>query len=997
MVSLAPAVVIGLGTGGNAALEEFALFVLQADDTGASSVALLGMSFERVQATGFQPYLINADLEAWLRDKNSARQPAIQPWFDVQFYSRDDKQALHERQIARARFLKHLQEHAGEFETFLKVNIRRVWQNRQDNTRPLLVHLLASVADAESALIMDVVNFVHRALRGVTSEARIVLHLALTEVAQNARAFAVFRELERFAISYGDTIHEVYPAGSGFEKYNARSSMMIHNLKLYQPPSETDVAALWVDAILPQLDPRPDGFGAHYLQVNLTNWNTWREVKIQEAKNNRYELYGGTYLPRSAIFPLEYLRRYWSAQLAYEVLETWLGQPDRDHFNWLETDWFHTVRTLSNGQRVTCPAFVKWLLTLEEPNGLTAEQAQHIMFEGERDNAFLMAHREAHREALEWKPVSAQFPQQNVHAFTQSVENAITRYFGGSSSLYQNSIFHLAHLQIQRFEDSLRLFLRDLVEASGSVRQIDALLQDYLLPRLNDVAGKLNRAAQESARELREEALEEKLIQSGRRITALKKPFLGGETEEVRRYMAYAQRVTERLKKQVAIEALADTACQLRDITARFAEAIGEWREALWASPDSLLQLTKAEAEQQLRLPTTPFRLWLMKWISPRLQGMLRSEYADDGKLIIYLKRDSEQLLSSDAQARKINFLDWTKLVETQVRDVSFDLWDDYLAPHETYRSLLPELQRFFGQGNNNQAKGALVEANYLILPVKLREDAALIESPLGKHLVSRNVPPDQVFYTSDPTRLVFYSSSEAFAVSETQGYQRARDAYLALDRQERSRLHVMAAEVEAVRWEMKTRKNAMFSGSVVALLAHEDRVRQFILLEALGMIRILPYNDELDRYALQLREGVWWLTSLAQPTSRLAAINTIVFTGKPVQFGIPPYLSERLLPRDLLNAAVTEKIQQMAANRDETPYTDDRLKRYLNLLSSHQQWARQLAEEVETLQVYHQQIKQMTQRHHNDRDEHDLLQLLALIARSMSDEQVALLRSRIH
>lgn len=984
-MTITPAVFIGLGATGARALDEIALGLAQGYGRRAlEAVSLLGFDFSERQAPPpVQHLAVQAAIDSQL--------PALRGWFEAE--PRDSRRGMQQRQVARAVFLSFLAEHSPErLDSFLQTPIRQLLA-AYPGQKPVMTHLFAALPDAGAALLLDMVNFAYRALNRQGQETRLIVHLGLP-AALKAHDYAALRELERFTISYGDTLHVMYPPGSGLEDYNAPSSLLIFGVKLY--PAGDDLPERWADVLLPQMDGSLTGFAPRYLQTNIANWNAWRDSQI-ERTGDRYSLYAGSYTTRTALFPLERLRRIWTARLAHDTLRDWLGGASLT-----ATDLWRQ-RYTPDGVAAALPEVTRWLL---QGNRLPVRGLQHehdirqVLFESERSSSFLNALRAEHRAALDWLPTSAEFSR-SAH-LADAVQQIMTLHLGALdlrptdvSPTYAAALAKIAAAQRQRFAAGLDALLWEALHGPPGVRGVLPLLQDEIVKPLKQAAALLRQAVQSRGSQLAREAFSDTLASAARRLATGRRWF-SGDSPEQRDFFERARFIAGEIKAYHALDALAGLAEQFHETAAQHLAALNRWRGFLWEGDDSLLRLTAAE--DQADWSPAPHRLWLvdMAWAEAQYQA-LKAGHSDALRRLLrwqltgtlYL---ADTALTPDDDGRRLFLDDWQRIVRQKVDSLTLDLWADYLLPNNRYRALLPALQAFFSADEAPWFRNPFIRSEALIVPTTLPpEFTATLWAPAGLS--------DAELLNEDPTRIVRYSSAEVFSLAETAGFAQAQQAYRSLSRQQRARLHVLPAEVEAVTWETRARdqlnQSIHFSGSVVALFADSAAMQQFVRLEALGLIHRAAYAE--SGYALTLDGQTWWLS---RGSARLPALTRWVFEKGSVPFGRPPHLSERPLPRQDFEAALQNALAALANERRD-PHADESLNRVAGMLQQHgqattQSWARLQAEEASALLDYHQRRLEDAASE-PQRDERDLNVVLALMAKVLYDQILAALRSRVY
>jgi hypothetical protein len=859
---------------------------------------------------------------------------------------------------------------------------------------PIMTHLFVSLEDDASAILLDVVNFVYRAMRQLSQETRLIIHIAIPDSLFNgdpraAKHYAALRELERFTISYGDTMHVIYPPGSGLEDFNVPSSLLIFGVKLY--PSR----AMWADILLPQLDSSETGFAPHYLQINVANWNAWRDHQI-ERTGNRYSLYAGSYTTHTALFPVELLRRSWSARLAFEIFAEWLGGFSID----VENLW--KIRYSSTGETVSFPRVTDWLLG---GNSLpiraidSAEDAYNILFKSERSSAFLNSLYEECRSDLDWLPTSEAFPYASAADLFKQVEEAFIEHLGGlnitanslpESSLYQEAILKIVDAQHQRFIASLNAFLLEMLHGQPGIYGVLDFLQESLVKPLEKASVRLHDESRVRIKQLSTEEMHESLARSARRVPSQRRRFgiSVGEATERYDFFERAQRAAKQIKAYYAFAALADLAQRFYETSRRQLAALSAWRGELqtFLSRAKAAQITPDWSE-------TPDRFWLVD--SAWSEAVYQQLKAEHGRHLLSCLRWSLEAGQANLMLNNqvINFESWLKNARESVQNLRLSLWGDYLQ--DRYHALLPSLRTFFD--TNRRApwyKDAFIESEVLIVPSGLPDDLA---TPLRTHLKQTHLLREADLLNHDPTRIVLFTAAEVFPLGQINGIDRVQAAYRALNPQQRARLHVLPADVEAIEWEARARDqmnlDINFSGSVIALFANRSAMQQFVRLEALGLIRRIEYDKSGYGFALVIDGQYWWLAR----NERLAAITNFIFDDTPRPFGKPPTIGESFLPRADFEKSIHQTIVELANQRDDA-YPDTALTRVVEMLDHRAQmreWTRLQAEEASALLLYHRHMLQS--EHGKNRDERDLSIALALIAKVLYDHTLATLRSRVY
>jgi hypothetical protein len=231
--------------------------------------------------------------------------------------------------------------------------------------------------------------------------------------------------------------------------------------------------------------------------------------------------------------------------------------------------------------------------------------------------------------------------------------------------------------------------------------------------------------------------------------------------------------------------------------------------------------------------------------------------------------------------------------------------------------------------------------------------------------------------------------------------YQACRQAYARLGEAERARLHILPPEVAAARYEARL-KGQTLCAAVVALLGAADRVADFVVAEALGIIKAnQPYQGRLNNYALNLPEGLWWLAEPAARPSRLIAITRFCLAQRPLRYDAPERGVFAELPYPAVQARITAVLGELAQQREQQGAAAWPKEQFWGWVRGFQgsrraRWALEVAERLQALQTYFRAAEAALQSEALHPEERDLLLLLSQVAREMFDANSKQLLQRL-
>lgn len=1060
-----PTLFVGLGATGIRTLNQAALFIPQAYGIeGLHTVGLLGFGFDKhiELQDNVQHCLISAETGARLNDKVAIRDDILlSQWLDIDYYAGAGRSNHHntvsERQMGRLMFLEVLRRSPDLILDVIKRQVSIVTNTSNDKIP--VIHIFASLDDTESnSILLDIISLIDHVFHEIAHQKRLVLHLALPSVVEQpitdqtrtalARCFAVMREIQRFLARDDWLTYVIYPPDSCLGAYNPAFGSPIDAMKTYEPAPPDTLSARWIDAMLPLLDPSQSALGTAYQQHNLVNWHSTELSRRSEQDSTLAEPMTGTYLTRAVILPLQVIQSHWTRRLAHDVVANWIGQPlgEAESFERIQRDW------LLDTHDVRCPHIAYWAVTMTQQSynlqTTPHNELEKILFSGEKNNPHLNSLRAEYAGLLDWQPDFAhtynQTPSITTREFMNVIVSELTENLGpldlvqADVSAYAQTLTHFIDDAVDRFQKSLMRWLGDAVnDKHYGVRQLDGLLWT-IQSRLATLESYLKDVVWRLRRQIENEDFEDEIMRSGRRIVNFKTLF-GRTTTELENFMRHAQRISSELKRWYLLEAIYKTIKQLNRIIQQPLSAISRWSGSLWAAAEdanerTMLARLQRLANHPLNVESVPDRYWLSdaSWIETRyrliadaefdqLRASLAWTWDTTSELSLWLTEPGESTgsslkanpavrLSYKQEAVNHNLDQWLAHVEQSVR--SYDLSvADYLRTAPDSRQIKETIRDFLTARAPQEFYDAAITQHMLLCPQNMSElpDNRFVNE-LETYFARSDMPLTYTYYGTDNTRLTRHIAYEAFLMMRMPTYAKTRQAYIDLDARQKLRLHVIPAEVEATRYELQARKrlgHEIFSGNVIALFSRDERMRLFVWLEALQLVRLHAYTVDENRYVLQLtdengQQEIWWLTGKQNANSRLNAANAIVLSDKPLPYGDLEVQITRSLPSvERLQQQIDHTIEKHSKQRRDYPQ-----KALLwRLVQKHQHnphrldWARITAEAAEIAMTYADEMWDCWRNtpETGTLEERNVCAALALIAQKLYDEKLNILRSRIH
>lgn len=1040
-----PSFIVGIGATGIRCVGQLAPLLAQtyADPKGVSLAAIDLECDENVVTplpvdTGLpvSHYVVTADIDDWLRyDDQLAQLPDTRGWLHLPLHRSSW------RQRARLVVLKHLHGHIRTLDNFFTNTLQTVTAAITPNSDSLpTTYILVGLDDLPAQVMTpDIINLIQRAFRRAKTGTRIILYLALPTLSANAAAcFATLRELERYMMVYQDVRHNLYPPQSPLAAYNPAASHPVYMTKIYQAgdtPEET--AQQWVDLLLPQLDGNEKNFGVNYLQHNMVNWQAWRDTVMTQAEAS-YVTVVGTYAAHSAIFPAGALRQYYRDQLTYDALSAWLG-PDfkpTEARRILEQEWLTVMRYDADGEEVSCPASIRWLLNITSHHDLIHLDAQTLiryMVQSEGGHALLSQEYERYRPTLQWQPSFETISDTSSTTFVQSLQRQIRQKIGRyepdltalPDGAFVRALTPLLDIQIERYRDSLWLFFDHLLAHHG-IRSADVILRGVLQPALAQSQTHIIQAARIIGHEFDDADYVQTFSDAARQLKRVRNVF-GQPGDAAQQTMNYAVQLAAQLQNIAVYHVLQTFVAALDDALEPILTLIDGWRDALWHGDDALLEQAQT-ARRTFALSDAPYRYWLYdeKW-GDNIYAGIRNRYLDEARQLLRWQRESAsdrvtyqttpdsahrltlwlQVANRPAQrlsaasattARSQNLRDWQRAITTLLADMSLDMWSDFLLANERYRAHIRPLQQFLSTVDIANSTQAYVTQDYLLMPDDMRKNT---DNDLVTALTDGNLT--SIFTNSDETRIVRFATAEGFALHETSVYRYLQGTYQRLDRRDQQLLHILAPEVSALQLEEDIEtvlgQQVSLSPFLTTLLERTGHIEYFVRLHALGIIRILPFDKETNAYALTHEDKQWWLSRGSFRPSLLEALVTFCFTdeGQTISFG---HNGVRALPTANLYDQWIETTLTERATQRTPPYPEGRVWRWVETLETYrdtrtQIWAKQTAEAAQILMYYQSKSREHRQQQADDAPS-ELHMLLELIAERLIEAQQNALIKRL-
>ncbi len=1035
-MSVLPTLLVGLGNSGLNTLNQIASFLPVSYGYDAlSKVGMLNFSFTGADklVNGVKQCLISHDSQL-LRDRMLIRQiPLFNQWLDIDYYTgvgRSNRQDTnYDRQIGRFVLLEMLRQSP---ETVLDP-IKQYIESSLDGFKVELpvTHVFASIEEAESSsILLDLVTLISHVFRVSGRQTRLLLHLALPNKQLNrdnsrdwACYFAVIREIRRFIVNNNNYSYMIYPHGSGLEMYNPGAGSPIYSLKTYLFTNYQELVANWTDIILPQLDALSSGMGVRYQQHNIVNWHAGVQNNQVIENVGDSELITGTYVTKSVVLPLHKLQPYWTSRLSYAFINEWLGESfDKTiAIQKLEGDW------LLKDTRVKCPYIAYWALFMAQYATIekqTLPELQDIFFAGNLKNIVLGRDGNENIKIIDWTPPfevveTGISPREYIAILETKFEDIFGSFnvLSDQNNAYVKALNYFTTDIVKNFHGSLLNWVQWALGHGYGIRQLYGLLTDYVDKPLSELEKRLASHVMHSQRNIRSDNLNDQFNRAGRRIIRFKN-LLGRKTAELIYFEEVAQYILEKLKGFYTLKAVHQCVLQFKQIIKSLVNEIDHWRKALWEPTtlhDSLL--TKLyNAIEQPDLESLENRLWLAssQWVESQYHSMqlalfdnfqsnLSWNIPSVDTLNLYMNTDnsSSLQLSSQVDAVEFNVEKVLGSIRSWVEKQNISLVDYLSSLNEDhkYNEIFNGLRVLTSP---DDFQDSAITQDMLLFPVNIESSSAgYFTNELRFHLTGDSNVID-ILSSSDSTRITRYIAHEMFPLNETSVYETAKSAYSALGPQQRIRLQVLPAEVEAVRYELHIQdlfhtEDILFSSSITALFSHIERLRLFVWLEALQFIKLYAYNITENRYVLQLPSGegheIWWLTRSPYSRSRLGALNAVVLFNGALPYGEEPNIK---LPIPL--HTLPQMIDEIIESESQYYPVEQSQQRHWKLANRHQhklEEARAIAMAAQIALDYRDEMKHHWENESGNEDERNTYAILAVIAQQLYDEKLELLRDK--
>lgn len=983
--------------------------------------------------------------------------------------------AQHNRQWVRLMFLKHLASRQEQLMRFFQRDTGRVLRlaDTQIYILASLDEVLGSalLLDLADVLRRALYEVFGRQLRSIAylalPSARPESEDENRQIRIQANAFACLRELEQARLTTYISASELLPS---------QSNCPIEYVRLYgDKPHAIDalathyLVAQWSDALLIQLDRQ---FGANFIEVFWTNLEKrQRDTGVEDELLVGTQRTASAVFPamllqemwstRLARMALEqHLRLNLSAQQAQSELKRWIVR--------------QVPLPGETGSQVSIPRLLKDVLAFDtspmsirqlyETADTSLAMLETVLCARGDPYAGKLAEIAKHASAtLGWEPKSEDsFRETDVRSFCEWMEKELKQRFGPLDSTlddpqalvaargtYYIELQHLADEHLSRFHLSLLAVAQRLLDDVGIIHALTAL---------QNLAGEL-RQSQKAV----EEALRRLPPISGRvnqlrhlstaTITLTSRTILGGRaqpSQEVRSYVAQAREITVMLKQRIALYVMAELLGAFIRSLEKLLPCLEVAAQALSSSNDALfpriVQREKALEERMMQALHTGDRYWLfsMEWADTFYNQHIYPHKEDVASQLAWRLRSRGPMLNPSAEVECI----WTLLQRplqipgsasaderehvheenlywllheaehsvTLATD-NLNLWDYVLSQLGRYHRAMSEISEALVLPES-LLSGLYPEnvwrLHYLLEPDKSRalpQQTTLIDRLLGD-LETGALYRYERRPTGSRAHIRTFVNTDLIPLRRTNGYLKARDAYLHLpmrnNARERKQSYVYPREAAAAELEIDLMRSGLVTDaatqlapSTVALLVNRERLDWLVWMDALGWLDTTAYyGDAYTCYALHLpslREDTAEVVWLGQPGAypdyyravhdfclRDALSTQTHYGGEPTPF--TEFDWERCIELGI-NLSIDPATIEDHADSEGADYWEWAISVYQR---DQQREALQWAYRAELMEAYSQHSLGLA---HDEREPYrDLRLMLAQIARNLFNEY----RSRI-
>lgn len=990
-----PTIILSIGEMGALAISEIKEYLL--DNT---SIQFGGISFNKPNSVpdNIQWYTLDASLSEFRANRfKVGEMPDIGDWFDVdQLRDADISLKPEHRQLGRLLFYQHMMADGQALESYLK-NIERLVREGDDtqNSMTLQVHTLFSMDELEGlAIVLDILNLVNKALSKPPS---IILHCGVPEFASQAHhretqrhmsaSYAMIRELKRFVVSYGGAPAQVYPDESPLVVWRAESARhLASSVKFYSHKNGT-VAQQWSDVLLALLEGSEQELLNVYEQAHVNNPSS------VISRDDRYALFVSLYGTRSAIFPVIPFRKYLIQSLHIQWLSHWLGDGTNCHDMTLSDlrevviqKWLNKTHTTAGIRHISSPKIAS--LALFNDAKLNQDATLDTLLDAL--NISTLKDEDVNQPVFDWK-IEAISVSSNHRDYLNLVDAELRRVFGtfnlDTGGQYQEKLAYIVQRQIHDFDESLQLFILDLLNNQSSFQFscLSRLMNQFVVPELKKFQRKVDLVLRKQGQYIRRSKIADSIANKRNRVKHSKTIF-GGLHADVKNYQTQLEDILRPLRTYYLWQAMMTLSNHMMDEVTRVVERIEQWSDLLWRGDDSILSIVSNEQKIDVSLADSPSRYWLFDedWANREYQKLLKTNQDElmshlrwfigmDGLLSLEFKVDNahefNELTPNPALARQ--YLKSLRIpVENIVANKDFSMWKDYLNIDDRLLHHHDNLLDFFKDNRLNWDLGQHNAEYYFAIPSTVANESDLSKDIQEFIQAKINKLPNDVTIP-DGTRIVLLSEYEEVPSSDLLEYQYLEESYLSLERGGQSNLHIFRPEVEAIYLQNSAystfKQTVQFSGDIVSLLSNRDRIEDFIQLYALRLIDSIPSKLDQHSYVLYDSDGTryWWLPTRDSGENLYYALETYCLDTHGVQFGTSGRAEP--LPREHVKEWITNRLADIDDRMQNLPQ-DGGLWRIINDLINYR--GKQIASIVRPVGHMAEQLEHLQNKLKHELDE---------------------------
>ncbi len=1027
-----PRILVGIGDFGLRVLNEVACQVRQAyDEDGLEPLALLGFDFAPQRPAHLDhavDYLsIYADPTDWLT--NSIQRPHLDHWLDRAYF----RNKIHtispdssDRQLARLFLFRYLDQEPQTLFTLFGDHIKktmayfrrdpRMVTSIGESSHSMTIFLLGALTDsAMSGCFLDLAHLLRLSAPG--QALNIILYLALPsslmDISRNrngytlqASAYAVLRELERFStgrnwwriprrIDYGIPNPASQQIDEGYQLINTTRlySELLGDLET----AHEDLAMLWADCLVPQLD-------AHFGNILTQHLDANQEARKQDAfaLTEDMPLRQSTFVVernevRAAVFPRRLLLENWAHRLGHEVFSIWMQS---------NTDYIFPIRRLqrwANGEQLQnpftrddyyCPTLISDILDWYD----NPDYADHIAIDLV-NNPNRLSRTLSHLAIQVTEPLGDQVISEQVERYTPDVDAfhwAVIGLLKGEFGVLQTGISRRGGAywrrlrptfdnQKERFTISLlALVLRLLNEERAGFQNALEMLH-FLVKALEKAETVLVRALNYHQENMQEYFGDMAQTLDFRRGYIEKLPakrqgvgrwFNRNVNTVFDQYLQTLRQMVDRMSSETILLRLVDLLKALHTEATVLFQQLQDWEQILLQDADGLgLRLETATAHSIAKLRAVPSRYWLVdnQWAAARYTDMFDDEvqhdvlaalnwqvqgYMDDFAIVPLVGGvvlDSRRIDSWQEQ----NYARWTafflRQIDTRIQAV--DLWK-YVLSSDAEQGHVQQVATFLSQWQDVLPYTRRVEVSrdpevveYLVTPpeVATTQSESTYRQQLRTALELVETHTEEAIHT----RLLRFSLTQLIPLRSLDAYAALAEVYRhnqGIPIRQRHVLYILPEEVQAARYErdiaayFKDSAPFRFSDSLVLALGVPERVESFLWAWVTGLVKQEVYGRQSGTiFALSLpgTGDVWWLSPEHPDNLVEAFVRFCMADLDPVSYGDPityqkASIDYQIVQNEIdhhMNSAAQDWMNDWRAN--ETAFPDPEVGGWIQQLQS--------------------------------------------------------------